>query len=298
MEEKKLKVSFRQKNPIICPVCNNEIFREELMSGGGRLIAGKLTDELRRCYEKNVKYGKIYPMAYMLNVCPRCLYTAYPKDFENLQADELDKIRGASQARVNTIKKFFGDLDFTNDRTLKHGAASFMLAVDVYNFRNKHVAPTFKKAVSSIRAAWLFADLAEEFPDKQFKKISDFFYSKTYIYYQAVLELLTNGKEPAEAAGNMGPDSDKNWGYDGILYLYASLTMKIGAKEPDLKKRIENVDRTKRYLSRIFGMGKASKDKPGQILEMTKDLYDTMNTLLEQWNKQLAAESEVPLKEE
>ena len=40
-----------------------------------------------------------------------------------------------------------------------------------------------------------------------------------------VLDLIQNGGEPADAAGNMGPDSDKNWGYEGILYVSAGMIL-------------------------------------------------------------------------
>ncbi|MFW5807959.1 MAG: DUF2225 domain-containing protein [Spirochaetota bacterium] len=284
--EKKKRISFRQKEPTKCPICKNEFYKEELLSGGGRLIVGNLTDELRRQYEKNEKYGVIYPMAYVLTVCPRCLYTAYPKDFYDLQPEEIERIREKSQARVNTVRKFFGNISFENDRNLVLGAASYMLAVDVYGLRNKSCAPTFKKALSSIRAAWLTADLDKKYPDKNFGKISMFFYTKAYLFYDRSLEHAQNGKEPMDCIGNMGPDTDKNWGYDGMLYMYAVLTVKIGAREPDLEKRIENFEKTKRYLSRIFGMGKASKSKPSLILDMTRDLYDKMNEMLESWYQQ------------
>jgi uncharacterized protein (DUF2225 family) len=129
MEDKK-KISFRQKNSIICPVCSCEFYREELFSGGGRLIAGKLTEELRRIYEDNKKFGKIYPLAYQLTVCPGCLYTAYPKDFLTLESPEIDKLRELTTARKNAVEKFFGDLDFRLDRNLETGTASYMLSVD------------------------------------------------------------------------------------------------------------------------------------------------------------------------
>jgi uncharacterized protein (DUF2225 family) len=288
MAEEKKKISYRQKKSIICPVCSFEFHREELFSGGGRLIAGKLSDELRRNYEKNVKYGKIYPLAYLLTVCPSCFYSAYPKDFDTLRPEEVEKLSELTTARKNSVKKFFGEIDFHKDRNLALGAASYMLAVDCYGFRNKNVAPTFKSAVSSIRAAWLFSDLAKAFPDKPFKKISLFFYKKAYIYYQKVLEYIQNGKEPAEAAGNMGPDTDKNWGYDGILYIMAVLTIKIGSREADITKRIDNFEQCKRYLSRLFGSGKTSKNKPGELLDMTRDMYDKINEMLDQWTSQLA----------
>ena len=91
--DKELKLSYRQKNPSICPICSFEFHREELFSGGGRLIAGKLTDELRRNFEVSKKFGKVYPLAYLLTVCPSCYYSAYSKDFETPDTGEIDKIR-------------------------------------------------------------------------------------------------------------------------------------------------------------------------------------------------------------
>ena len=66
----------------------------------------------------------------------------------------------------------------------------------------------------------------------------------------------------------------------------AVLTLKVGGQEPDIAKRIENFEKTKRYLSRLFGSGKSSKSKPGALIDMTRDLYDRMNQLLEQWKQQ------------
>ena len=92
---------------------------------------------------------------------------------------------------------------------------------------------------------------------------------------------MQNGAEPADAAGNMGPDSDKNWGYEGILYLSAILTVKFGSKEKDVAKRIENFQRSKKYLSRLFGMGKSSKSTPSDLIEKTRILYDKINEAMD-----------------
>ncbi|MBN2158840.1 MAG: DUF2225 domain-containing protein [Spirochaetes bacterium] len=284
--DKDLKVSFRQKSPSVCPVCSFEFHREELFSGGGRLIAGKLTDELRRLYDVSKKYGRVYPLAYVLTVCPSCYYSSFPKDFENLEAMETVKIRDLTTARKNAIKKFFGGLDFNSDRDLKTGAASYMLAVDCYSYRNKKIAPTFKIALSAIRAAWLFTDLAKENPDSAYSKIAVFFYKKAYQSYVKLLDIMQTGAEPVETMGNMGPDTDKNWGYEGVLYLTAVLTVKVGSKEADPKKRIENFDKCKRYLSRLFGSGKTSKSKPSELLDKTKDLYDKINEMIDEWNQE------------
>src|SRR4030042_515846 len=145
--DKNLKISYRQKNPTVCPICSFEFHREEMFSGGGRLIAGRLTDELRRNFDVSKKYGKVYPLVYGLTVCPSCFYSAFQKDFENIEAAEIDKIRDLTAARKNAINKFFGGLDFNSDRGLHTGAASYMLAVDCYSYRNKKMAPTFKIAL-------------------------------------------------------------------------------------------------------------------------------------------------------
>lgn len=277
------KISFRQKNKTACPVCRNEFYREEMFTGSGRLIAEKITDELRRLYKESQKYGKIYPLSYVLTVCPNCLYTAYPKDFNDVTEAEILKLQEMKSARRNAVLKFFGELNFNDDRDLMMGAASFMLAVDCYNFRRKNVAPTFKKGVSSIRAAWLFSDLAELFPEQQYKKLSLFFYKKAYEFYLKILDLLQSGGEPADAAGNMGPDTDRNWGYEGILYVSAVLTVKYGTTEKDIEKRIENFNISKRYLSRLFGAGKSSKNTPTELLDKTRILFEKINSMLEQW---------------
>jgi len=285
MENSK-KISFRQKNPTTCPVCKNQFYREEMFTGGGRLIAERITDELRREYKGSKKFGNVYPLVYMLNVCPGCYFTAYPKDFEDVTDAEAAKIMEARSARKNSLSKFFGELNFNDDRDLMMGAAAFMLAVDCYNLRRKQVAPTFKKAVSSIRGAWLFGDLAEVHPEKPYRKMSLFFYKKAYEYYFEVLELIQSGGEPADAAGNMGPDSDKNWGYEGILYVSAILTLKFGAREKDPQKKLENFQTSKKYLSRLFGMGKSSKSTPSDLLEKTRFLYEKINETIKKWEEE------------
>jgi uncharacterized protein (DUF2225 family) len=287
-----LKISYRQKNSSICPVCSFEFHREDLLSGGGRLIAGKLSDDLRRNYEVSKKYGKIYPLAYAVNVCPSCYYSAYPKDFESLKPEEIKKLRDLTTARKKAIKKFFGGIDFNGDRELQTGAASYLLAVDCYSYRNKKVAPSFKIALSSLRAAWLFNDLAEGNPESPYKKISDFFYKKAYLAYVKVLDLMQTGGEAIETVGNMGPDTDKNWGYEGVLYLTAVLTVKIGSKEQDADKRMENFAKCKRYLSRLFGVGKTSKARPSDLLDKTRDLYDKINAMIEEWNEDTESSKE------
>ncbi len=294
MAETDKKVSFRQKTSTTCPVCSSEFFREEMFSGGGRLIAGKLTDELRRRYEDNKKYGVVIPLTYVLTVCPSCLYTAFNRDFETLEPSETEKLMELTPSRKAVVAKYFDNCDFSADRNLVSGAASYMLAVDCYGYRNKKVAPTFKIALSSLRAAWLIGDLAKENTTKPYPKISQFFYKKAYQYYTRVLDIMQTGEESPEAMGHMGPDTDKNWGYEGLLYITAILTVKIGIQEPEVEKRIANFDKCKRYLGRLFGAGKSSKSRPGELLDKTRALYDTINQKLDEWTKETKPTEETP----
>jgi len=60
MEDNDQKITFQSKKEITCPVCEAVFRKEELRVGGGRLIAGKLTEELHRLYEPSKKYGEIF----------------------------------------------------------------------------------------------------------------------------------------------------------------------------------------------------------------------------------------------
>ena len=190
-------ISYRVKDKSVCKVCGFEFNREQLHSGGGRLIAGKLTPELRRLYEINKKFGKVYPQAYSIVTCPQCLFSSYSNDFSLLLPEEIDVLKKATLDRRTGIEKIVGPVDFNDDRNLVLGAASYLLAIDCYQFRNINVAPTPKKAISCMRAAWLFGDMHEEFPKCGFDKLIEFLYTKAFYYYSPVLDIMANGREPA-----------------------------------------------------------------------------------------------------
>ncbi|MDR3166363.1 MAG: DUF2225 domain-containing protein, partial [Treponema sp.] len=80
-EEREVRISFQSKEEFICPACETVFHREELLTGGGRLIAGMLTNELHRLYEPSSKYGEVYPLAYQATVCPECWFASMDKDF-------------------------------------------------------------------------------------------------------------------------------------------------------------------------------------------------------------------------
>jgi uncharacterized protein (DUF2225 family) len=98
------------------------------MTGGGRLIAGVLTDELRRMYEPSAKFGEIVPLVYTMNVCPKCYYASFPQDFCILDKESLNRIYERMQERYESVKRLFSKFNFAQARTLNEGAASYYLA--------------------------------------------------------------------------------------------------------------------------------------------------------------------------
>lgn len=276
-------VSYRAKEKTKCPVCRHEYNKEMLHSGGGRLIAGKLTQELRRTYEVSKKFGRIYPPAYVIATCPQCLYSSFPGDFDQLSSEEVQELQRKTVERRMGIEKIVGPIDFNDDRNLVLGAASYILAIDCYQSRSTNVAPTPKKAICAIRGAWLFSDLHTEFPDKGFGKVAEFLYMKAVQYYNPTLEIMSNGREPHEQFINiLGPDTDNNWGFDGVVYLNGYLTRKyldLLADTPE--EKLEMLEKSRRYLGKLYGMGKASKSKPSMIIDLAKDLYEEMTGEIE-----------------
>lgn len=278
------KISFRAKDNSVCPVCNEVHQKEQMFQGGGRLIAGKLTQELRRLYEKNKKFGRVGPNDYILSFCPKCLYTSFTKDWDSISPQEAEELRMSSDQRRSFLEKILGPLNFYEDRNIALGAASYLLAIECYQKRGSSVAPTPKKALSAIRAAWYFEDLNNEFPDLNFSKVRDFLYKKAAIYYSSTLELMQTGAEPVDSIqGMLGPDSDNNWGFDGVVYLNAYLTRKFLDQLADKKEdQLNLLIKAKRMLARLYGSGKSSKGKPSAIIEMARELYDEYGVLIEE----------------
>ena len=82
------------------------------------------------------------------------------------------------------------------------------------------------------------------------------------------------------SAKNLGPDTDKNYGYDGVLYLQALLLYKYGYRD-DPERRAKELERQKSTLAKMFGLGKTSKEKPGPLLDLARALYDNLKAELQ-----------------
>ena len=274
MSDEQPRVSFIEKNPRTCPVCSGEFYHEMLLTGGGRLIAGKLRDDLRRTYEKSKKYGTVYPLIYVVVVCPHCLYASFQEDFLLIDNKKKDEALATSNQRDKYMREFFGnDIDFKRHRTLIEGAASYFLAIDSYHYHGKDTAPTLKKALCSLRLSWTLEDLANVYPNENYDRLIPFFQYKASELYLSAIECMQNGKENFEKIKSFGPDIDNNFGYEGMLYMGALLGMDASKFIPDPKVKAQTLVQAKRKISKIFGSGKSSKSKPSALLEKIKELH-------------------------
>ncbi|GHT98294.1 membrane protein [Spirochaetia bacterium] len=269
-----IKTSFQSKEQFICPVCGTKFHREELLSGSGRLIAGALTEELHRLYEPSAKYGTIYPLAYLVTVCPDCFFAAMDKDFQELPTDE--QIRGwdDTDKRKEDVNLVFPGVDFRQGRSLFSGAASQYLAVRCYDFYPQEFSPTIKQGMSAIRTAWLLDDLHKQQPGENYDWLATLFRKKAQFFYSEALKREQSGEEPLGGIKNMGPDTDKNYGYEGVLYLSGWLRLKFGPRDD---QRAEALGDIKRTIAKIFGFGRSSKQRPGPLLELARNLYNSIN---------------------
>lgn len=269
------KLSYFSKNKIQCPICENTFYREDLLTGRGRLIAGDLTDELRRLYDPSDKFGEVHPLIYPVTVCPDCYYAAFPGDFVEIDEGTKHQIEQNAERRVRDIGLLFDDLDFRQPRTLKEGAASYYFSMMCYEFCPEDRSPTMKQGLAALRAAWILNDLEEREPAQNYDKVAELFYRKARFFYNQAIEYDQDGKEAIGNVAHLGPDLDKNYGYDGVLYLGAYLELKYGLTE-DPGKREAALKGAKRTCARIFGMGRATKNKPTAILDLARGLFETL----------------------
>jgi uncharacterized protein (DUF2225 family) len=275
-EEREAKVSFLSKEEYTCPVCETVFHREELLSGSGRLIAGVLTDELHRLYEPSAKYGEVYPLIYQATVCPECWFAAMDKDFSSLPEPDREKAADDRDKRIADTGLVFPGLNFHDPKDLESGAASQYLVVRCYDFFPKEFSPTIKQGIAALRAGWLLEELDRKTPGQHYDWLALLFKKKAMFLYDDAIRKEQSGEETLSGIKIFGPDTDKNYAYEGVLYLSALLTYKYGFQDnPGL--RAPALDEAKRTIAKIFGIGKSSKNKPGPLLEHARSLYDNIS---------------------
>ncbi len=242
------------------------------------MIAGPLTDELHRIYEPSKRYGRVFPMIYEIGCCPNCHTALFWKDFNDIKDQaSLARLYDDQEKRVAMVETIFPYHNLLEKRNLYDGAAMYYNALLCYEKVDIGYAPTFKRAMITIRLAWMCQDLDILCPGHNFAYIAQVFYRKAMFFYQQTLINETGRIESIEPMNNMfGPDTDKNYGYDGVIYMQGILEYKYGQKK-DKELRLKKLEEFKKSIARIFGLGKSSKEKPGPLLELAKNLYDKIN---------------------
>jgi len=279
-EDRELKVSFYSKKEYTCPSCGTLFHKEELLSGGGRLIAGSLTSELHRLYEPSLKYGCVYPLAYQAVVCPECWFASMEADFPILPEAKIDEALENREGRKADALLIFPEADFYRPRTLMEGAASQYLTLRCYDYYPKQISPTIKQGLASIRTAWLLDELDKNFPKQHYNWLATLFRKKAQYFYNEALAREQSGIETMSGLKSYGPDTDKNYSYEGMLYLCAYLRYKYGPSQGSAERKT-SLEEARRTIAKLFGMGKSSKDKPGAFLDQARKVYEAINKELE-----------------
>ncbi|GHV23060.1 membrane protein [Spirochaetia bacterium] len=273
-ESSAAKISFQSKETTICPVCETEFKREELLSGSGRLNAAELTDDLHRLYTPTARYGAIYPLSYQATVCPECFFASMEADFTKLPSEKKFTAQEDTAARQKEAA-LIGNVDFTEPRGLLSGIISQFLVMRCYEYYPSQFSPTIKSGLAALRASFLLDDLNIVEPGQHYDWVSVLFKKKACFFYSEALKKETTGKETLSGLANLGPDTDKNYGYEGLLYLTGLLEYKYGDTN-DGERRQEILADRKRTLAKMFGIGKSSKSKPGPLMEKSRALYDML----------------------
>jgi len=274
------RITYRTKEKSSCPICKKKFQREELLSGGGRMNAGELTDELHRIYLPTQKYRDVYPLIYPVSVCPSCWYAAYPRHFAALKGENRSQIESRIEEHRNLVQPLFQNLDFGRGRRLEEGVASHLLAALCYEYRNPLTTPTFLRGLSLLRAGWLATDLDKKKAGENYDSMSKIFLRKAAFFYSEALEWEIRGKEDIEGVSHHGPDLDNNFGFDGVLYLVGVLQLKYGQRK-NRASRISALKQARTAVSRIVGMGKSTKAKPSPLLDLGRKLHKSLKLELE-----------------
>lgn len=275
-EKKKPSISYWSKEKCICPVCKKSFEKEIMLSGNGRMIAGGLSDDLHRTFEPSAKFGRVYPLIYEIGACPNCYTALLWNDFKDLKdKNSTDALFDGREDRRLKCETIFPHFNLKKERTLYDGCAMYYLALLTYADIDPDYLPTMKSAFLSLRMAWLTKELDDVVPEHNFKYISDVMYRKALFFYQQAIQCETDRSEKCSTLNNFGPDMDKNYGWDGVIYLCGLLEYVYGQQD-DLQLRLKKLSESKTAIARIFGLGKSSKNKPGPLLEKARDLYDKL----------------------
>jgi uncharacterized protein (DUF2225 family) len=155
-------------------------------------------------------------------------------------------------------------------------AASQYLTLRCYDFYTKHNSPTIKQGIASLRTAWFLDELNREYPKQHYDWLATLFRKKAQYFYTEALDREQKQIETMSSMKSFGPDIDKNYSYEGMLYIYAYLCFKYGPDEGTEDRRA-TLEAARRTIAKLFGMGRKSKDKPGAFLDLARKVYNAIN---------------------
>jgi uncharacterized protein (DUF2225 family) len=181
------------------------------------------------------------------------------------------------EKRVADAELIFPGIDFHKSRGIAEGAASQYLALRCYDYyQGTDMSPTIKQGLAALRAAWLLDEMDRKNPNQHYDWLAVLFRRKAQFLYNEAIRREQSGKETLSGLKNFGPDTDKNYSYEGVLYLAAYLRYKYGpSRDPEQRKN--SLEDARRTISKIFGMGRTSKGKPGPFMEHARQIYDAIN---------------------
>jgi uncharacterized protein (DUF2225 family) len=213
---------------------------------------------------------------YQATVCPECWFAAMDKDFSDFPKNAVAEAEEDRDKRIADTRLIFPETDFSTNRDLVTGTASLYLVMRCYDYFPKEFSPTIKQAVASLRTGWLLDELNRKNPGQHYDWLATLFKKKANYSFNEAIRREQRGRETLSGMKNFGPDTDKNYSYEGALYLSALLRFKYGFQD-DLQLRTETLEEAKRTIARIFGIGKSSKSKPGPLLEHARNLYESIS---------------------
>ncbi|HOK41302.1 MAG TPA: DUF2225 domain-containing protein [bacterium] len=272
-------LTYFKKEPKECPICNATFYEEIMFTGGMRQVSIRLIPELRTIYK--LFNGKpVVPFIYEVMTCPKCYYSALNIDFDNIYIKPVNitvtdkKMEAIIEKKREILKevnqrkeliKNISDVSFSTEKNLTTGLAAYILAEYCYNYFSEKQLPVVKKAICSIRAAWLASDL-------DLTEIADKYYRLAHKYYSE----FTSGTDNTQGI-KLGPDWGNNFGFDGARYLKALLDIKYINDYDDIKQKFEILGNVRSTLSRLRGYGKASKDKVRPLLRLTEEMFEAIS---------------------
>jgi len=148
-EDESLRTFWRKR--YVCPVCKSQFEAVRIFSDAIRI----------KNRESDLKpiYDGVNALMFQLVSCPKCLYTSFEDDFENLTSSQAETI-----ARMHEKLEQI-EIDLSESKKVRDAAVQYNIAAVMYVAREK----LFRAAESLLKLAWLYRDAGA--PDEEKKAL-------------------------------------------------------------------------------------------------------------------------------